>query len=205
MADIQVLKNKRKSVKSKITKLLKTVDTLLEAELKDLDRLELENKLQTLIQWKQEYHTIYMDLLAAMVGSVTEEEMEKEIDTNNNMEAFYDEETFKIKRALSQEAAFTEFETAVDNAVAWLKGATIHTMESFKRGETALKELEQAMDKLRPYNKLPLFQPLFAKGKDMLSRIRTQINKVDQQLPAPVDQLLLHPHLCTHTQHHCCS
>ena len=101
MAEVNQCKTKRAVVRSRITKLLKSVDKLLAEDLRKLDKHELEPKLSALEEMVKEHNSAFISLLEAMTAaSAPEEEIEREIDNNSDKEAQHSDCVDRMNRTL---------------------------------------------------------------------------------------------------------
>ena len=116
MAEVNQCKTKREVVRSRITKLLKSVDKLLAEDLRKLDKHKLEPKLSALEQMVKEHNSAFNSLLEAMTAdSAPEEEIEKEID-NSDKKAQCSDYVDRMNRTLRREALLSKY--------SWLDYAT---------------------------------------------------------------------------------
>jgi len=74
-----------------LTRILKATDKLFSDDLRNLDKEELESKLLSLRDAIAEHQTAYLAILDAMtVATASEEDTEKEIESNSTLEATYE-------------------------------------------------------------------------------------------------------------------
>ncbi len=153
MADPAQFKNKRSTIRGRLTRILKVVDKLLE----------------------EEASAAYCEALTT--ASTSDADLEKEIEANADKEALYESYINTISRTLRQQAVLTSYECIMTTLETWLANSAITTTDYLTEGRTISKELDQVVSQMRSLRKIPVFQSLLDKAVGGLEEVRTHLLK----------------------------
>ncbi len=174
MADPAQFKNKRSTIRGRLTRILKVVDKLLEEELQDLDSHDLRIQLTTIEELAKEHRQASAAYCEALTTAGTSDaDLEKEIEANADKEALYESYINTISRTLRQQAVLTSYERIMTSLETWLATTTDYLTE----GRTISKELDQVVSQMRSLRKIPVFQSLLDKAVGGLEEVRTHLLK----------------------------
>ncbi len=111
------------------------------------------------------------------VAAASEEDTEKEIESNSTLEATYEIHIDRITKSLKLFALNEKYQLHIEAAEAWLEHSKVTSADFLTQGRKHEEDLRTLLVKLQPHETHPFFHVVIPKAKETLTNIRASVAK----------------------------